>query len=485
MGTNKGRERIMRIAFAALFCIGLQAPTAFAQEPPITLPPSENSSSVGSSERVGSTPAPATELSDTGPPVQVELQLPTRVTRAITETSLASTETAAASADIAAAVKEIAATLRPEEPLQMRWWERWAWGIGFVVLAIAAMRLGFRDLNKSVALEREEATARSLQKMIDDGDTTVEAKLLDLVEVYEGKKKRPTNDPVILAARSTKKWFHSQRPVVWTLRQGWVRLANSLLRMLGRRSFIRILRPKFWLLGIGAIVLLALAVVPDETVWPDEASANFRFQPAKTAAWEILNSDFAGAFAVTWVAVLFFWGLQSRRLVEAETKMSVVVEEAKHTLRLAHKDAFRKYSDAVLAVQSQKLSPPRSSVGRHVSADDGEEAADQIAAREEKELQEFRSVRRMAVEHAIGTPLKGEEELELIESETERLKLYSPGFFQGPHSLADFVSLLRKYERLPDGELGEIWKTIADGTPREAIVAISTLADPAERNSTN
>jgi hypothetical protein len=216
----------------------------------------------------------------------------------------------------------------------------------------------------------------------------------------------------------------------------------------------------------------------------------FEFQLAKRAAWEVLNTDFAGAFAVTWIAVLFFWGLQSRRLVEAETKMTVVVEEARHTLRLAHKDAFRDYLEFVVAIQGQPLDPPRkpkASVKRPGTRDDAEETEQEIADREEKEFQEFRLVRKSAFDLAIGTPLEHDEELERMEEETERLKEFAPQrfFFAVSRPLAEFVELLRERGRLPAGELGQLWGVVADGTASEAMDAISKLADSAKSTKSN
>lgn len=471
----------MRTTFAALILVGLIAPASFAQNPVSPQTPAANGEPIEATEQPGPTEPQASSqraqpstigAAPAEPPVQVELPLPPRVTRSITET-------AAAANEIAAAANEIAAYLKPPVPQEMYWWERWAWGIAFAILAVAAMRLGFRDLNKSVALEREEATAHSYQEMMDDGDTTVERQLRDILDISMGKKKRPTKNPIILASRSFENWSKKQPPAQWLEKKAWAQWLNSFVSMLGRRSVVRMLRPKYWLLWVGGLILAVLALTPDDTVWLDEkGSPTFRFQLAKSAAWSVLDTNFASAFAVTWIAVLFFWGLQSRRLVEAEMKMAVVVEEAKHTLRLAHKDAFQKYLEVVGRVQSQPIEQPRKVAAKHQDGRDSvAETNEEITDREEEEFREFRLVRQAAIDIAIGKPLTDDAELEDMENAIERLKVFAPSwFFAAPRLLADFVVLLRTKDRLPAGESGQLWNAIADGTPREVLDAISKLA---------
>jgi hypothetical protein len=471
----------LRIAVVGALFLGLLASASAIGSPALAQVPESSFTPERSTEQPAAVepqvPSPPTErtLSTTNnaaPPVQVELPLPPKVTRSINDTAVAASQ-------IAEAINEIAGYLKPATLPPMHWWEQWAWGIAFAILAFAAMRLGFRDLNSSIALEREEAAARSLQEAFDGGDTTVEKQLRNIVDVATGKKKKPTKHPLVIVKRWSQRWLQEQPPAKWLDRQPWTPWTGSFGRMLGRRTVVRILMPKYWLFWVGGLMLLLLATTSDETAWLDDSGSPwFRFGLAKAAAWSVLDTNFAGAFAVTWIAVLFFWGLQSRRLVEAKTKLAVIIEEAKRTLKLAHKEAYGKYLAVIRAIEGQPVDPPRrpatkGQVDRERVKESDEEAAD----REEDEFQAFRLVRKAAFELAIGKPLLDDSELEDIESERERLSEYAPlFFFPVSRSLADFVALLRKRNRLPPDDVGLLWETVADGSSQEALDAISKLA---------
>jgi hypothetical protein len=161
--------------------------------------------------------------------------------------------------------------------------EKWLWLIGFIGISLNAMVLGLRRAGKSVELERSVKKFERLQQAVQNGHDDGAKDLLNQhIEDVDG---------IITNERKHYRFW----PIV------------------GRYTLAAI--------AFGALLLLA-------TLSPVENPRGFDLMAAQNSAWTVLNSDFATAFAVTWIALLFFYGSQSQRRREALKDLEIATESA-------------------------------------------------------------------------------------------------------------------------------------------------------------
>lgn len=259
--------------------------------------------------------------------------------------------------------------------------EKWFWFIGFVLLAGSAAIFGRIDSDESVELEINTKEAQSYQELIRQGDIEAEGDLENLIETVESKIKSDE-------ARR-KRWY-------------------------------RYLMPKFWCADFGFLMLLGLAMAPAISFGDGLA-----FGKAQDTAWAVLNSDFATAFALTWIVLLFYAATQNQRLTEARRGFAIATKEAERTAsaqRLeTRRKAFSEYDRRFLAVgeliDGFQKAPP-SAIGQLLKDDDGFVASDYrlVIAR----------VKNIVLEERLSEA-KTELEDEEISNQTERLKYIERG----------------------------------------------------------
>lgn len=292
--------------------------------------------------------------------------------------------------------------------------ERWLWLLNFLVVGLSALWLGFRDSEAAVRLENETSDARSLRDLIERGDSTAKLKLDRLANKQETEK------------------------------------TSTALK-----------DPAFWLFTTGILCLLTFTLMPDSGT-----ILGLRLSVAKAAAWSVLNSNFATAFAVTWVALLFFWGSQSQRRREARHRLQIATNEGERVAQLRqeqeNKVAYKAYEEAYESVASQAFDPPWP---KGQSSDD--------------DLEAFRRVEAMAISIALGEKRTPTDSTATLISEVERLKKFAPPLlrFFTTWSFPIFVARLRDSELLP-AHAAANWSAVADGEPSEKLEAIRVLATP-------
>lgn len=218
-----------------------------------------------------------------------------------------------------------AGSISPPSP-----WERWAWLIGFLLVALSAAGYGMYDATKAVDLDNDTQEARSLREGVRVGDQQAEA------ELAAKQDKLKTEIEARLNSWANQRWW---------------------------RLFVRwFAHPKFWLSWLGAGLLFVLVFSPS-----DSKHLGMDIGKAQAAAWGVLNTEFATAFAVLWLATVFFMTSQSQRSREAKRNYSIVMEEAQRIQDAVdageRKAAFSEYDKAWNAVASAKfpdLPAPRS-----------------------------------------------------------------------------------------------------------------------------
>lgn len=179
----------------------------------------------------------------------------------------------------------------------LRFFDQWLWLIGFVGLAWSAAWIGRVDSNRTVSINNFTREARSQKELIRQNDPKAPA---ELKKIEEEKKKL---DGETIVKRS---WLLKRKAI-----PGW----------------------------IGFTILAALAFLPPR-IGP------IGLEGSKAAAWAILDSDFATAFAAIWIALIVYAGRENQRLSEAESTFDVVTQEAERLGKLEESEAQKAaYSD--------------------------------------------------------------------------------------------------------------------------------------------
>jgi hypothetical protein len=163
--------------------------------------------------------------------------------------------------------------------------ETWAWFVAFAMIAASAGACGLIDSRKAVVLANNIRTARFVRDGVLANNENSKA---DLVKLQNKRKEE--------SERKKNSWLNPWWPFArWVFH--W----------------------KFMLLNFG-LALLAFIVLGHDF--------GFRADQAQRAAWHVLNTEFATAFAVLWLATIFFMMSQSQRRREAEQDYLILIDEA-------------------------------------------------------------------------------------------------------------------------------------------------------------
>lgn len=260
------------------------------------------------------------------------------------------------------------------------WLERWAWLIAFALIACSAAAYGLYDANKSVDLANETQEARTLREGVRAGDQEA----ITLFDERNGKLNKAIEDR----------------------RKSWAN--NWWWRTLGRW----ICHPKFWSFWLGIVLLIAIAFGTD-----GETFLGIRIGEAQRAAWEVLNTEFATAFAVLWLATVFFMTSQSQRKREAARNLSIVMEEAERVQEAVDAEdrqrAFSKYEPELQAVESLRYPRPQLHIGS-----DGDVSQEDTASLEAEANANFELVHKRAISLAVSKKFTVKEKPEINNGET-------------------------------------------------------------------
>ncbi len=175
--------------------------------------------------------------------------------------------------------------------------EKWVWFIGLILIALNALVVGFQNANKSVELERGVKKVELLQDSIRQEHAGAEEELKKHITLLDESTAEEED-----------------------------RYSNSALFK------------RYWYGSIAVLLLVLLAITP-----PGLKVFTFGFGAAQDAAWKVLNSDFATAFAVTWIALLFFYGTQSQRRREALKDLNIATEAADRLINANRHEAHAEY----------------------------------------------------------------------------------------------------------------------------------------------
>lgn len=285
--------------------------------------------------------------------------------------------------------------------------EKWCWLLGFFVISLNAMILGLRRASKSVQLERDIKKFERLQN--DRGEGAKDMLNDHINHVYK-------------RIGEEKKHYH-----VW--------------RVLGRYI-------------IAAIAILALLLLA--TLSPSENLSGFDLNAARNSAWVVLNSDFATAFAVTWIALLFFYGSQSQRRREALKDLEIATESANRLINEKRHLEHQKYEAQRKAVGSL-LTAFKEHRENQVYTDDGDTSLDLNS--------DYNLVLQEMEQAALGKTLelcKDDEEDEELSRENRKLKILIDGsglVFSQEATLPRFIERLIETEKLNSNLLS--WRAYA------------------------
>jgi hypothetical protein len=167
---------------------------------------------------------------------------------------------------------------------------------------------------------------------------------------------------------------------------------------------------------IGGLGLLALAFAPENAVWWD----TFHVQHAKRSAWNVLDTNFAAAFAATWIALLFYGASQNHRLREANSNLRIATNEAesKRNYRLKRDldNTFDKYTELRATVLHQNFDVPGIDIAKYAETTT------------QRHIDNVRRIQAVAVARAVNDVelSKEKDKIDRIEAEIARLKQFAP-----------------------------------------------------------
>jgi len=187
----------------------------------------------------------------------------------------------------------------------VRFIEYWLWFIGFASIAWWGVKFGYRHLGVAVRTESETRDIQVLRDKMVSGDDTAAPALLKLIKTHDENIK---SDNEKALKRPVRQWFSLH-----------------------------------WAMCLGLVALVPLAVLPDVA-----ELEYWSYGEAKKAAWRVLNSDFATAFAAAWIAVGFFAGSQLQRETEAKRRYTLAATDAEE-VRNAREAADYSYAAGELA----------------------------------------------------------------------------------------------------------------------------------------
>lgn len=329
-----------------------------------------------------------------------------------------------------------------------QFFEHWWWLIGIVFLACSAIGIGRRESARAQLFEDGIEDAKSLQKLIRENDGEAPSELRLLVARVKSRAldwqgtKHPTKFREIDAAKVE---------------------AVRIDRLYSGTEWWRV--PLSYPIGsLGGLVLACLAFLPDEVF-------GVRLENAKDVAWGVLDSDFATAFAVTWIAIVFFAGTQHQRRREATHQFNLATREAERIAEIELSEAVRlalvKYQQAVLKAESIVKD-----VVDYADKAGGEQLSNQLHDDAILVANRLRDI-------VIGVKLNSLDKLEQISHATQRLSGLVDSSFLQPS--VDLKALILRLERIgATSPNDERWRNlrlyIAQGIPDLIYAAISELA---------
>lgn len=287
--------------------------------------------------------------------------------------------------------------------------EKWTWLLLFGIVALSALSIGFTELKRSISLSEKIDNAKSLRSRIEKKDEKAKDELTELRK----------SEPDLLRAELAESDGDGAKGVGHQIATGW--------RKVRKWFAASIFAPKFWYIWFGGVGLLLLSMGSQDFSLP-----NYRLGVAQASAWTVLDTNFATAFAVTWIALIFFWGTQYKGRKEAEHKLLLATDEAKHSQRIEEAEnlarASRNYSSALDDINNLELYAPwyRSILNE-----------DEGAA-----LANFELVRGEAIAVALRDyKLSNEPTLDEVQEKTNLLKELKPRFVDR-HNFEKFAATL-------------------------------------------
>lgn len=172
----------------------------------------------------------------------------------------------------------------------LHFFDLWLWLVGFVGLAWSAAWIGRVDSNRTVSINNFTREARSQKELIRQNDPEAAAELKKI----EDAKKKLDRDTIV-----ERSWLWKRKAL-----PGWMGFATL--------AALAFLPPRFGPIGL---------------------------EGSKSAAWAILDSEFATAFAAIWIALIVYAGRENQRLSEAECTFDVVTKEAERLGELERSEA--------------------------------------------------------------------------------------------------------------------------------------------------
>lgn len=284
--------------------------------------------------------------------------------------------------------------------------EKWTWLLLFGIVALSALSIGFTELKRSINLSEKIDNARSLRSRIEKKDEKAKGELKELRK----------GEPDLLRAESDgdgAKGAGRQIATNWRKVRRW--FAASIFAL------------KFWYIWFGGVGLLILSLGNEDLSLP-----NYRLRVAQASAWTVLDTNFATAFAVTWIALIFFWGTQYKGRKEAEHRLLLATDEAKHSQRIEEAEnlarAHRNYASAFEDINDLELYAP----WYRSNHNEDEGAA----------LANFELVRGEAITVALRDyRLSNEPTLDEVKQKTNLLKEMKPRFVDR-HNFEKFAAML-------------------------------------------
>ena len=193
---------------------------------------------------------------------------------------------------------------KPKSPIAL-FLEKWLWLMGFISIYILSFWFGWANQNKAIKIESDNEDIRALERAsLIEGNEQAQKILKGKLE--EIKEKRASNDEK-----------RNQRSF-------WEKIIGPLAQK----------TPSWQIIGCIVITgfLFWIAATDHEDLFGLVETSRVR-----ASAWEILDTDFATAFAAIWIVSLFYSGSQVQRRKEAEANFAIVSREAEWSENAFHR----------------------------------------------------------------------------------------------------------------------------------------------------
>lgn len=356
-------------------------------------------------------------------------------------------------------------------------WERWLWFVSFILVALAGIRLGVVASRKALELANETEDLRSLQTSILLEDNEIaKKKLVELLAGIHARQKELVDREMKQSTTAAAKSGDNKTKTATEAASATDAESTELSRPPKQASAVFVAfswAP--WSLSFGSIAILALVALA--LIDGSCELFGFSFGRAQAATWDVLDSDFATAFAGTWIAIVFFTFSQIQRLLECQhqhyiaTNEAVRVESAKKSEELkAAQAALLKAKEAVANIAIRDPWPKTIYSKAFVVTD--------------TDRANFESVKARARELASGELApKFIADLIAVKAEVQRLKEFSPRLwlFGSSVELSAFVRRLNDQSLITNeserSAFDKVTKAISDKNAFEIKSSLSRLAE--------